>query len=182
MATKNNPGAFDCYAAAEPDEPMFVLLGRDPTAVAIVRLWAAMRVKLKLNEPGDPQITEALLLADEAAKFAGERGKAHKVYDAEELLENLRRALDASSIQLYDDAPTEAKYRKRQILRYESGPTALMRVSYVKDHGESWKNHSGRYHYYGRQFFGGTVGRYEFDCKPATPEEIAAYEAEEKKR
>lgn len=29
MGTKNNPGAFDCYANAEPDEPMFVLLARD---------------------------------------------------------------------------------------------------------------------------------------------------------
>ena len=32
MATKNNPGKFDCYTNAEPDEPMFILLGRDPVA------------------------------------------------------------------------------------------------------------------------------------------------------
>lgn len=43
MGTKNNPGAFDCYANAEPDEPMFVLLGRDKHAAALVFLWAAMR-------------------------------------------------------------------------------------------------------------------------------------------
>jgi hypothetical protein len=30
MGTKSNPGPFDCYAKAEPDEPMFVLLARDP--------------------------------------------------------------------------------------------------------------------------------------------------------
>ncbi|HAW11807.1 MAG TPA: aspartate decarboxylase, partial [Chloroflexi bacterium] len=30
MGTKNNPGKFDCYDDAHPDEPMFVLLGRDP--------------------------------------------------------------------------------------------------------------------------------------------------------
>lgn len=36
MGTKNNPGAFDCYANAEPDEPMFVLLGRDKHAPAPV--------------------------------------------------------------------------------------------------------------------------------------------------
>ena len=28
MGTKNNPGRFDCYGNAEPDEPIFVLLGR----------------------------------------------------------------------------------------------------------------------------------------------------------
>ena len=38
MGTKNNPGVFDCYANAEPDEPMFVLLGRDKDAATLVRL------------------------------------------------------------------------------------------------------------------------------------------------
>ena len=44
MGTKNNPGRFDCYAVAEPDEPMFILLGRDRHAAALVHLWAAMRM------------------------------------------------------------------------------------------------------------------------------------------
>lgn len=43
MGTKNNPGKFDCYKAAEPDEPMFVLLARDPQAPDLVRQWAARR-------------------------------------------------------------------------------------------------------------------------------------------
>lgn len=43
MGTKQNPGAFDCYANAAPDEPMFVLLARDPHAAVLVNLWAAMR-------------------------------------------------------------------------------------------------------------------------------------------
>jgi hypothetical protein len=43
MGTKNNPGAFDCYANAAPDEPMFVLLGRDRIGGSLVRLWAAVR-------------------------------------------------------------------------------------------------------------------------------------------
>jgi hypothetical protein len=43
MGTKNNPGTFDCYANAEPDEPMFVLLGRDEHAPALVRAWASIR-------------------------------------------------------------------------------------------------------------------------------------------
>lgn len=43
MGSKNNPGRFDCYAAAGPDEPMFILLARDPMAPMLVRLWAAQR-------------------------------------------------------------------------------------------------------------------------------------------
>jgi len=41
--TKNNPGKFDCYDKAHPDEPMFVLLGRDPSASRLVRIWARGR-------------------------------------------------------------------------------------------------------------------------------------------
>jgi hypothetical protein len=43
MGTKSNPGEFDCYTNAEPDEPMFVLLGRDRFAPALVQLWADAR-------------------------------------------------------------------------------------------------------------------------------------------
>lgn len=44
MGTKNNPGAFDCYANAEADEPMFVLLGRDKHAPELVRRWVELRL------------------------------------------------------------------------------------------------------------------------------------------
>ena len=43
MATKNDPGEFDCHAAADPDEPIFTLRARDPLAPALVRAWLAMR-------------------------------------------------------------------------------------------------------------------------------------------
>lgn len=43
MGTKNAPGEFDCYANAEPDEPMFILLARDASAPAIVERWAERR-------------------------------------------------------------------------------------------------------------------------------------------
>lgn len=43
MGTKTNPGKFDCYANALPDEPMFVLLARDTHAPLLVEMWAAMR-------------------------------------------------------------------------------------------------------------------------------------------
>lgn len=43
MGTKNNPGKFDCYANADDNEPMFILLARDKHAPALVWLWATMR-------------------------------------------------------------------------------------------------------------------------------------------
>jgi len=43
MGTKNNPGEYDCYENAEPDEPMFVLLARDPLAAQTVKYWADLR-------------------------------------------------------------------------------------------------------------------------------------------
>ena len=46
MGTKNNPGQFDCYSNAAPDEPMFVLLGRDPHAPLAVERWAEDRETL----------------------------------------------------------------------------------------------------------------------------------------
>ena len=43
MGTKANPAACDCYAKAEPDEPMFILLGRDRHAPTLVWLWSVLR-------------------------------------------------------------------------------------------------------------------------------------------
>lgn len=43
MGTKNEPGQFDCYANALPDEPMFVLLARDPDFARLVNEWADRR-------------------------------------------------------------------------------------------------------------------------------------------
>lgn len=44
MGSKNEPGEFDCYANALPDEPMFILLVRDPAAPEIVEQWAKDRM------------------------------------------------------------------------------------------------------------------------------------------
>lgn len=43
METKRNPGPNSCYARALPDEPMFILLGRDPDAPFTIRNWARTR-------------------------------------------------------------------------------------------------------------------------------------------
>jgi hypothetical protein len=46
MATKNNPGKYDAYNKAEPDEPIFTLRGCDIQAEHLVRTWAAGRERL----------------------------------------------------------------------------------------------------------------------------------------
>lgn len=43
MGSKEKPGRFDCYTNALPDEPMFILLARDPYASILVKLWADLR-------------------------------------------------------------------------------------------------------------------------------------------
>jgi hypothetical protein len=43
MASKAQPAKYDCYNNALPDEPMFVLLARDPAAPFLVEQWAIRR-------------------------------------------------------------------------------------------------------------------------------------------
>ena len=76
MGTKNNPGKYDCYANAEPDEPMFVLLGRDEHAPMLVELWAKMR-KLHDDDPNEEKIEEAIACAEAMRSFrlAREKGR-----------------------------------------------------------------------------------------------------------
>ncbi len=62
MGTKVNPGKFDCYSAAEPDEPIFVLLARDPQAAVLVRQWADDRQK---RTGVTEKVTEARKLAED---------------------------------------------------------------------------------------------------------------------
>jgi hypothetical protein len=42
MGTKENPGQIDCYGAAAPDEPIFVLRASDELAPIVVRVWAEL--------------------------------------------------------------------------------------------------------------------------------------------
>lgn len=77
MGTKNNPPPkFDCYAKAEPDEPMFVLLGRDPLASFLVGIWVAARREMG----GDPeQLAEASACSDAMLRWAVSKGKADQI-------------------------------------------------------------------------------------------------------
>jgi hypothetical protein len=73
MGTKLQPGKFDCYNAAQPDEPVFVLLARDPDFQRLVREWAHRR-QLAINcgeqpESDLPMVLEALETADAGATW-----------------------------------------------------------------------------------------------------------------
>ena len=74
MGTKDNPGSYDCYAKAAPDEPMFILLARDPAAPVLVRLWAELFGSLISNRPHSPsadwkKIEEAEAVAKDMEKW-----------------------------------------------------------------------------------------------------------------
>lgn len=92
MATKNDPGKFDCYAAAAPDEPIFVLRADDELAPILVRLWAGMRgreeigilqhtltVGIKIGDSKPPmkieKYDEAIQCASDMEKWKQDHGK-----------------------------------------------------------------------------------------------------------
>ena len=73
MASKNNPGRFDCYSNAHTDEPMFVLLGRDPAAPALVDAWADERAA---NGEDASKVAEARSCAEAMRAWLARLGKA----------------------------------------------------------------------------------------------------------
>ncbi len=75
MGTKQNPGKYDCLEKAGEDEPVFVLVARDPSASFLVACWAAVR-------SGDGM---AAIAAVQRAIAATE--KARKGVDAEKVTE-----------------------------------------------------------------------------------------------
>lgn len=90
MGTKNNPGKFDCYNAADPDEPMFVLLGRDATAGLLVRLWVTVKhemVKSGTSKASSARLEEALDCANALDEWAKKEGKSPE--DAKQALKNV---------------------------------------------------------------------------------------------
>lgn len=60
MGTKRNPGAYDCFARALPDEPMFTLLARDTSAPAMVRQWAYERER-EISRGDRPEADRAMI-------------------------------------------------------------------------------------------------------------------------
>jgi hypothetical protein len=77
MSTRNNPGPRDCLAKAEPDEPYFVLLGRDRASPVSIRIWSHLwleAISLGIRPESDrPQVIEALGIAYEMEKWLENR-------------------------------------------------------------------------------------------------------------
>jgi hypothetical protein len=76
VGTKLHPGPFDCYAKAEPDEPMFILLARDKYAPGLVWLWSVLREldgddPAKLKDARERVASMVLWAADHGRKSAG---------------------------------------------------------------------------------------------------------------
>lgn len=65
MGTKNNPSEYDCYDKAELDEPMFVLLARDPLAPILVRLWIDLRSRGAFGFQKADKLNEAQSCAED---------------------------------------------------------------------------------------------------------------------
>lgn len=74
MATKNNPGKFDCHAKAAPDEPTFTLIARDPTMGAMLVLWNVLRERACGQATGSEQAAEAHECSLAAIRYAGDLG------------------------------------------------------------------------------------------------------------
>ena len=73
MGTKINPGEFDCYHAAMPDEPMFVVLARDADFEGVIGLWC-MRRLTRIAQGKDPlsdldKVREALQTSREGVAW-----------------------------------------------------------------------------------------------------------------
>ncbi|MDE2031366.1 MAG: hypothetical protein KGI58_03875 [Patescibacteria group bacterium] len=73
MGTKNQPGKFDCYSKALPDEPMFILLARDPDFYRLVNEWANKReLDISCGErpaSDGPLVREVRICAAQAANW-----------------------------------------------------------------------------------------------------------------
>lgn len=92
MSTKNNPGRYDCYTKADPDEPMFVLLGRDPAAAITVRFWMIARTVLGFKDTF--LHSEANQCASDLENWASKSEiKVPKVYEASLFFETVKKMI-----------------------------------------------------------------------------------------
>lgn len=78
MATKDNPGKYDCYAKAAADEPLFTLRAKDPVADSFVAAWVAIRA-------GD--LEDAKRMMERAAKELADSGRTLLPRESDKSLE-----------------------------------------------------------------------------------------------
>lgn len=93
MGTKNNPGKYDCYAKAHPDEPTFTLLGRDRSAPSLVDAWADARARANPSVDEIAVIREARDCAASMREWLEKLGKDENCIVSQSLF-GLCRELD----------------------------------------------------------------------------------------
>lgn len=70
---------------------------------------------------------------------------------------------------------TKAKFKVGSIIRHDKGSTALMKITSISlDHGRV-----GAVRYYGKSFYGSSVGVYETDSSVATETEIYRFKTDD---
>lgn len=80
MNTKNNPSVYDGHAKAQPDEPMFTLLGRDRVAPLLLALWVNYRRQIleadgAMNTEEEIQLVEVLKLKNDFTHYLMKNNK-----------------------------------------------------------------------------------------------------------
>jgi hypothetical protein len=103
MGTKNQPGKFDCYDKAEPDEPMFILLGRDPCAPILIEFWVDLRKHMGEDQE---KLAEAVDCAAHCYEWLAKKGKALAYVDLideceEGILPLLKKENEALKAEVY---------------------------------------------------------------------------------
>lgn len=106
MGTKNDPGMFDCYAGAAPDEPLFTLLARDKHAPTLVWLWATLR---ELDGENEAKVAEARACAGNMMAWAHDHNRPVVGFGQATLagVMELIRAINTASHKLGDKAKNE---------------------------------------------------------------------------
>jgi hypothetical protein len=107
MSSKNNPGPFDCYAAAEPSEPMFILLGRDVHAPALVEEWANAR--MTCGEAPE-KVKEAREIALDMRAWCMRLGKTSKLLAKPKWVVIVSNLEEYHTVLCYTDAEMENAY------------------------------------------------------------------------
>lgn len=103
-----------CLESAMPDEPMFVLLARDPNMPALVRLWSSIR-RTQIAEGARPttdltQVEEAERLADRAVRWRADADEAWKKQRAFDFVEGTHAEFsDAAAQHDYGTGHTKAE-------------------------------------------------------------------------
>jgi len=105
MGTKTNPGNYDCYAKADPNEPIFTLRGKDPIAPYLVEIWVATR---------RGEFGKARQLIQDAAFDAGvlERVSDDGYHKLDEALDCARSMRDWHSQRIHGDPKMQPATRR----------------------------------------------------------------------